>query len=92
MAESEAVYTIPLRKAREVPRTRRAPYAIRLIKEYISRHMKVDEDNVWIDNRVNEYIWSRGIEKVPPRIRVKAIKFEEEGIVEVVFAEDNVGA
>ena len=92
MPDNEAIYTIPLRKAKEVQKNRRAPYAIRIIKDYIARHMKVDEENVWIDNRVNEYIWARGIEKIPPRIRVKATKFEEDGLVEVVFAEDNVSA
>jgi len=87
MAEKEMIYNVPLRKAKMVPRTRRANYAIKLLKIYISRHMKVPIENVWIDNRVNEEIWKRGIQKPPSKITVKAIKFEEENTVEVLMPE-----
>ncbi len=87
MAEKEMIYNIPLRDTRKVPRTRRAKYAIKLIRHFISRHMKVPEENVWIDNRVNEAIWSRGMQKPPTKITVKAIKFEEEDTVEVLLPE-----
>ena len=78
----ERVYRINLRRTREVSRTKRAPYAIRLIRKFIARHMKVDIKNVKISNEVNELIWSRGIEKPPRKIEVKVIKYED-GIVEV---------
>ncbi len=87
MAEKEMIYNIPLRDVKNVPRSRRANYAIRIVRKFISRHMKVPEENVWIDNRVNEEIWKRGIEKPPSRITVKAIKFEEEETVEVLIPE-----
>ncbi len=87
MAEKEMIFNVPLRKAKMVPRTRRANYAIKLLKNYISRHMKVPAENVWIDNRVNEEIWKRGIQKPPSKITVKAIKFEEENSVEVLMPE-----
>ncbi len=87
MAEKEMIYNIPLRKAKMVPRTRRANYAIKLLKSYVARHMKVPVENVWIDNRINEEIWKRGIQKPPSKITVKAIKFEEENTVEVLMPE-----
>ncbi|ADD07839.1 50S ribosomal protein L31e [Candidatus Aciduliprofundum boonei] len=87
MAEKEMIFNVPLRKAKMVPRTRRANYAIKLLRAYISRHMKVPIENVWIDNQVNEAIWKRGIQKPPSKITVKAIKFEEEDTVEVLMPE-----
>lgn len=80
----ERIYTIPLRDVKKVPRTKRSPKAVRYVKEFIQRHMKSDE--VKLDFTVNEKIWERGIQKVPPKIKVKAIK-EEDGSVMVTLAE-----
>ena len=85
MADDENTYIIPLRKVKMRSRRKRAPYAIHIIKEYIQRHMKVSEKNIWIDNQVNEKIWERGIEKPPTKIKVKAVKFEEGEVVEVLM-------
>ena len=85
--ENERIYTIPLRATKQVRRTKRAPHAMRQIRKFIARHMKTDIDNVWIDPPVNRAIWSRGIEKPPSKIRVRAIKFEDE-LVEVSLPED----
>lgn len=87
MVESERIYTIPLRKVVFVPRKMRSPYAIKLIKTFVSRHMKVPFDNVWIDSKVNEFIWQRGREKPPRKITVRVVKFEEEEIAEVHLSE-----
>ncbi len=87
MAENERVYNIPLRDVKNISRSRRANYAVKIIRSFVSRHMKVPEENVWIDNRVNEEIWKRGIEKPPSKITVKVIKFEEEESAEVLMAD-----
>jgi len=71
----EREYVIPLRKVYEVPRTKRASRAIRLLKEIIKRHVKAEE--VIISPEVNEYIWSRGREKPPRRVAVKVKKYED---------------
>lgn len=81
-SELERLYTIPLRRAKWVPRSYRAKRAVNEIRSFVARHMKADIEKVWIDNPVNEAIWSRGIEKPPSRIRVKVIRFED-GVVEV---------
>jgi large subunit ribosomal protein L31e len=80
----ERVYIIPLRDVKRVPRTIRSPKAIRLVREFLMRHMK--SDDIKIDSSVNEKIWERGIQKVPPKIKVKATK-EEDGSVSVTLVE-----
>lgn len=71
----ERIYTIPLIKAKSVPRTKRAKRAIKEIKEFLVRHMKANE--VKIDSSLNEAVWERGIRKIPSKIRVKAVKMED---------------
>ena len=66
----EKIYTIPLRKAYRGVKTRRAKKAITIIKEYLIRHMKVDE--VKIGKTINESVWSRGIQKPPRKVRIHA--------------------
>ncbi len=81
----ERIYTIPLRKAYWLgPRWKRANKAIKIIREFIQRHMK--PETILIKPEVNEKIWSRGIEKPPRRIRVKATKLAD-GTVKVSLAE-----
>jgi large subunit ribosomal protein L31e len=83
--ETERIYIIPLRK-KDFPASKAAPTAIKRVKNYINRHMKVDEDNIWIDESLNNAIWSKGKYKMPGKIRVKAVKFDD-GVVEVYLPE-----
>ena len=80
----ERIYTIPLRDVKRVPRTKRSPKAMRYIREFIQKHMKTED--VIIDQAVNEKIWERGIEKIPSKIKVKAV--EEDGTVEVTLEDE----
>lgn len=82
----ERIYTVPLSRAWIMPVTKRAPRAVRILKAFIRRHMKVEEDSIVISNEVNERVWSRGIEKPPRKIRIKAAK-DKDGIVTVSLAE-----
>jgi large subunit ribosomal protein L31e len=84
--EMERILTIPLRKTKLAPRTKRAARAIKEIRSHIMRHMKVDEENVWIDASLNERIWENGIRNPPSKVTVKAVKFDD-GLVEVSLAE-----
>jgi large subunit ribosomal protein L31e len=68
-----------------IPRTKRAPKAMRILKEWVQRHLKVELENILIDQEVNEFIWSRGIQKPPRRITITARKAED-GVVEVYLA------
>ncbi len=71
----ERIYTIPLIKAKSVPRIKRAKRAIKEIREFLARHMKVEE--VKIDNSLNELVLERGIKKIPSKVKVKAVKIED---------------
>lgn len=95
--ELERVYTIPLTVTKIVPKTKRAPRAIKEIREFVTRHM-MEEDKtdtkdkeppkeVWVDYKLNEFIWQRGIERPPAKVRVKAIRFED-GLIEVSLPEE----
>ena len=92
----ERVYVIPLGKANVRPPKKRAPRAMQLIRAFITKHMKmemkVEEEEeeeelpiLTIDQEVNEKVWSRGIEKPPRKIRVRAAK-DKDGNVTVYLA------
>jgi len=80
----ERIYTIPLRRVWISPRKRRAPRAVRVVRSFIQRHMKPEA--IIVSNEVNERLWSRGIEKPPRKIRVRASK-DKEGTVTLHLAE-----
>ena len=42
-------------------------------------------EDVKLDKSINEHVWSRGSEKPPAKIRVRAMKFED-GQVQAEFA------
>ncbi|HSV42128.1 MAG TPA: 50S ribosomal protein L31e [Methanomassiliicoccales archaeon] len=85
--EKQVVYTIPLREVKTVPVNERANKAVKVVREYVMRHMKADEENVWIDTKVNEALWTRSIQKPPHTIKVKAVRFED-GLVEVSLPDE----
>ncbi|MBU0894424.1 MAG: 50S ribosomal protein L31e [Nanoarchaeota archaeon] len=82
----ERIYIIPLReKCRTVPRYKKTNKAIKTIKEFLVKHMKIydrDLNKIKIDGYLNEYMWARGIKNPPHKIRVKATK-DIEGVVKV---------
>jgi large subunit ribosomal protein L31e len=80
----ERIYTIPLGKVWISPRKKRVPKAVRLVKKFILRHMKPED--LIISNEVNEKLWSRGIEKPPRKMRVRAVR-NQEGTVTLYLAE-----
>ena len=77
------VHMVPLRRAFEAPRYRRTKVAIRLIREFTTRHMKAKE--VKIDADVNELLWKQGIGNPPRRIRLE-MERDDEGVVTVRLA------
>jgi large subunit ribosomal protein L31e len=90
----ERFYTIPLGKAWISKRKKRAPKAVRIVRSFVLKHMKVrmeveeeeEPERLVIDNEVNKKLWSRGIEKPPRKIRVRVVK-DKEGVVTVRLAE-----
>lgn len=70
-------YVINLRRAYEVSRTKRAKYAVGLVRRFIARHLKVEVKSVKIGQRLNEALWMRSIEKPPRRVRVSVEKYSD---------------
>ncbi|MCS4539785.1 MAG: 60S ribosomal protein L31 [Thaumarchaeota archaeon] len=77
------IYTVPLRRAFEAPRYRRTKVAIRLIREFATRHMKSEE--VKLDEDLNRYLWSRGIGNPPRRVKLEMEK-DKDGVVSIRLA------
>jgi len=77
----EREYIVPLRSEwLKVPRYRRAKKAVRALKEFMVRHMKVyDRDlrKIKLDTYLNNEVWFRGIKKPLHKVKVKAIKYED---------------
>lgn len=86
-SEIEREYIIPLRKAwQNVPRYKKANKAIKTIKEFLARHMKVvdrDLNKVRLDKYLNEFVWARGIRNPPFKVKVKVRKDGENVIAEL---------
>lgn len=83
--EIERIYIIPLKKT-NFKSSNAAPSAVKRVKTYLMRHMKVEEKDIWIDNSLNNTLWSKGKYNMPSKIRVKAVKFDD-GVVEVYVPE-----
>lgn len=85
----EREYVIPLRRAWiNVPAYERTGKAIKAIKKFVAKHMKVVDrnvKNVKLDVYLNNELWFRGRANPPSRVKVKVIK--EGDIVQVKFAE-----
>lgn len=80
--QEERIMNIPLRDVKNSPASKRASLAMKVVREFVSKHMDVPSEDVWIDSSTNEEIWRRGVKKPPSKIKIRAIKFED-GIVEV---------
>ncbi len=89
VVELEREYIVPLKRGvLNVPHYRRAKKAVRVLKEFMVKHMGVrDRDlrKVKVDINLNNEIWFRGIKKPMNKIKVKAKKVD--GIVYVELAE-----
>jgi large subunit ribosomal protein L31e len=83
--EVERIYVIPLRRS-GFKSSKSAPAAIKRVRNYLTRHMKVEKKNIWIDDSLNNALWSQGKYKMPSKIRVKAVKFDD-GVVEAYIPE-----
>jgi len=85
----EREYIIPLRhRWRIVPRYQRTNKAVKTVKEFVARHMKIrdrDLNKIRVDRYLNETLWHRGIKNPPAKIKVLAVK--EGDVVRVTAVE-----
>lgn len=75
----ERMYNLPFRRVWATPRGKRTPRALRMLREYVGRHMKVE--NVVISNEINEQIWEKGIGKPPRNLRIRVVKDKEGKVI-----------
>ncbi len=75
----EKAYTVNLREAWRAPTKNRTPRAIRVLKEFVKRNMKVE--SVIMSNEINEAVWARSIEKPPRRLKIRAVKDKEGNVI-----------
>lgn len=81
----EREYVVPLRREwLKVPMYRRTKKAVKALKEFMVKHMKVyDRDlrKIKVDTHLNNEIGFRGMKKPLHKVRVKAIKYENGDVV-----------
>ncbi len=82
----ERIYTVPLAAAFEYTRVRRVPRAVKVLRQFISRHMKTDLDSVLLSNALNNKLWARSIQKPPRRVKVRCIR--KEGVTHVYLPDE----
>ena len=75
----ERVVTVPLRDAKQVAKQERADRAMRLVRDHLAKHFKVDADAVRLEPSVNEAVWEGGRSNPPRKIRIRAARFVEDG-------------
>lgn len=72
---TEREYVIPLRREiLKVPRHKRTPKAIKAIKQFLAKHMRIpdrDVSKIKLDDYLNKEIWHKGIKNPPTKIKVK---------------------
>ena len=82
----EKVFTINLRReGLETARWKKSHRSSFIVRYFLARHMKVE--NIKIGNSINKEIWSRGNQKPPAKIKIKAIKIKDDEGNDLVKAE-----
>jgi len=87
MAE-EKPFTISLVELFKKPRPKRAVSAINRIRTRSGKRFHFSEDKVFLSQALNLKIWERGREKIPRRVKLKAVKGED--TLRVYLAEEKV--
>ncbi len=73
----ERKYTVPFYEAYAKPAKKRGPKAMKMLRQFVARHMKVPLENVRIDNRLSVFMNARGIKHPPKKLNVKLQKDKE---------------
>jgi len=91
---NEREYVIPLRRHWFSARTyERTSKAIKAIKQFVAKHMKVldrNTDKVKLDVSFNNEIWYKGRASPPAKVKVKAVR--EGDLIKVSFANSEIPA
>ena len=87
MAELERIYTVPLSRAYNYSERYRVWFAMKLLRAFLARHMKVKPESVSISSGINDLMWSHGISRPPRKLKLKVSK-DSDGMVRAVLLEE----
>lgn len=73
----ERLYTVPLGDAYETIRNKRVPRAVKILRAFITRHMKADGERIVLSENLNRFLWVRSIQKPPRKVKVRLVKDDE---------------
>jgi large subunit ribosomal protein L31e len=83
---TEKTFTIPLRSEwLKTVKYKRAKKAVRAVREFLARHMKVSFDNVRIGRYLNLELWKHGIKNPPSRVKINATKDDKGFVMAEIF-------
>ncbi len=69
MVDLIRTYVVPLRKKTKLaPRWRRSKKAMRVLKEFVEKHMKCE--NIIVCAELNVHIWNRGAKNPPGKVEI----------------------
>ncbi len=88
MVKLERIYTVPLGDAYEQSRSKRVPRAVKILRTFIGRHMKAEDERILISESLNKFLWVRSIQKPPRRVKVRLIK--DEGVIRAYLSDEKV--
>jgi large subunit ribosomal protein L31e len=87
MVESKEIkrtYNIPLRSGfLKKPKHTRAKVAIRIIKDFLKKHMK--SDDIYLGKKLNELIWENGMKNPPHHVKVDVVKDSDNAVTAELF-------
>lgn len=84
--KTERFYTVPLGEAFEYPRYKRTPAAVKMVRTFVTKHMKASGMKVSISDSLNKFLWQRSIQKPPRKVKVRVVK--EDSLVQVFLADE----
>jgi large subunit ribosomal protein L31e len=90
MAKLERIYTVPLGDAYGAVRNKRVPRAVKMVRAFVARHMKAEDERILLSTALNAHLWERSIQKPPRRVKVRLVK--EEGTITAYLADEKAEA
>ncbi len=87
MAELERIYTVPLSRAYNYSERYRVWFAMKLLRAFLARHMKVEPESVRLSAGINDLMWTHGMSRPPRKLKLKVSK-DSGGMVRAVLLEE----
>ncbi|MFH1306918.1 MAG: 50S ribosomal protein L31e [Candidatus Micrarchaeota archaeon] len=84
------MYIVNLSESYNEVRNKRAGKAVKILRKYLAKHMKVDEKNVVISAGVNSLVWRDSVQKPQRKIKIRCIREGEKATAWIIGEEENV--